>query len=99
MAVKFHCTKCARRFLDWGADKIKEGEGCDDCRGEFLELVGFDASKPAAKKKPALKRKRKKVVLPPEPTVDPDAEETNAAPSKIKETGGSSKTKASPVSK
>ncbi len=70
MAVKYTCSKCSKRFVDWGADKIKSGEGCDDCKGEFLELVAFDASKPAPKKKPTLKRKRRAKaaapVLPPE---------------------------------
>ncbi len=59
MAVKYSCTKCEKRFVEWGAKKIKAGEGCPDCDGEFLELVGFDAAKAAVKKKPALKRRRK----------------------------------------
>ena len=57
MAVKYSCTKCDKRFVEWGAKKIKSGEGCPDCDGEFLELVGFDAAKAAVKKKPALKRR------------------------------------------
>ena len=59
MAVKYSCTKCEKRFVEWGAKKIKAGKGCPDCDGEFLELVGFDAAKAAVKKKPALKRRRK----------------------------------------
>ena len=58
MGVKYSCTKCDKRFVDWGAEKIKAGEGCDDCKGEFLELVGFDAAQAAPKKKPSLTRKR-----------------------------------------
>lgn len=58
MAQKYSCTKCGKKFVDWGAKKIKAGDGCDDCKGEFLELIGFDATKAAPKKKPALKRKR-----------------------------------------
>ena len=58
MAVKYTCTKCSKRFVDWGVKKIKAGEACSDCTGEFLELVVFDSSKPAPKKKPTLKRKR-----------------------------------------
>ena len=68
MAVKYSCTKCGKRFVDWGAEKIKSSQGCSDCQGEFLELVGFDAAKTAVKKKPALKRKRRAaaVAAPPE---------------------------------
>lgn len=58
MAQKYSCTKCGKKFVDWGAKKIKAGDGCDDCKGEFLELVGFDAAQAAPKKKPALKRRR-----------------------------------------
>ncbi len=59
MAQKYSCTKCGKKFVDWGADKIKAGDGCDDdCKGEFLELIGFDAAQATPKKKPALKRKR-----------------------------------------
>ncbi len=58
MAQKYACTKCGKKFVDWGAEKIKAGEGCDDCKGEFLELVGFDAAQAAPKKKPSLTRKR-----------------------------------------
>ena len=59
MGVKYSCTKCDKRFVEWGAEKIKSGEGCPDCNGEFLELVGFDAAQTALKKKPALKRRRR----------------------------------------
>ena len=59
MAVKYSCTKCGKRFVEWGAEKIKSGEGCPDCGGEFLELVGFDAARAAVKKQPTLKRRRK----------------------------------------
>lgn len=60
MAVKYLCTKCDRKFVEWGVKKVKAGEACEDCKGESLELIGFDSSQPAPKKKPALKRKRKK---------------------------------------
>ncbi len=61
MAVKFRCTKCARKFVDWGVDKVKSGDACDDCHGEYLEQVGYDATQAAPRKKPALKRKRARV--------------------------------------
>ena len=61
MAVKFRCTKCNRKFIDWGVDKVKSGDACDDCHGEYLEQVGYDATQAAPRKKPALKRKRARV--------------------------------------
>lgn len=67
MTVKFACSKCSKRFVDWGADKIKAGDGCDDCKGEFLELIAFDSSKPVPKKKATLKRKQRVAVMEPEP--------------------------------
>jgi len=61
MAVKFRCTKCGRKFIDWGVDKVKSGDACEDCHGEYLEQVGYDATQTAPRKKPALKRKRARV--------------------------------------
>jgi hypothetical protein len=58
MAVKFRCTKCGRKFVDWGVDKVKSGEACEDCHGEYLEQVGYDATQAVPRKKPSLKRKR-----------------------------------------
>jgi len=58
MAVKFRCTKCSRKFVDWGVDKVKSGDACEDCHGEYLEQIGYDATQAAPRKKPALKRKR-----------------------------------------
>ena len=59
MAVKYYCTKCDRKFVEFGVEKVKAGDLCDDCRGEFLEVAGFNQAQAVAKKKPALKRKRK----------------------------------------
>ncbi len=67
MAQKYSCTKCDKKFVDWGAEKIKAGKGCDDCNGEFLEPIGFDAALAAPKKKPALKRKRAAAAKKPKP--------------------------------
>lgn len=61
MAVKFRCSKCGRKFVDWGVNKVKSGDACDDCHGEYLEQVGYDATQAAPRKKPALKRKRARV--------------------------------------
>ena len=79
MGVKYFCTKCDKRFVDWGAEKIKAGEGCDDCNGEFLELVGFDAAQAAPKKKPALKRKRAAAAKTPKPVAAKKLEPDSAA--------------------
>jgi hypothetical protein len=58
MPVKFRCTKCERKFVEWGVAKVKSGEACEDCHGEYLEPIGYDATQAAPRKKPALKRKR-----------------------------------------
>jgi len=60
MAVKYRCTKCERKFVDWGVEKVKAGEACEDCTGEHLEQIGFDPNATPVKKKPALKRARPK---------------------------------------
>ena len=53
MAAKYICTKCNRKFVDWGAEKM--GFQCPDCEESPLELVNFE---PVAKvkSKPTLKR-------------------------------------------
>lgn len=68
MVVKYRCTKCERRFVDWGVDKVRAGETCEDCQGEYLEQIGHETAKAPAKKKPALKRKRTKAKKEAEPT-------------------------------
>jgi len=61
MAVKYRCTKCDRKFIEWGVAKVKSGQACDDCHGEYLQQIGYDATQAAPRKKPALKRKRVRV--------------------------------------
>lgn len=79
MAVKFRCTKCNRKFIDWGVDKVKSGDACDECHGEYLEQVGYDATQAAPRKKPALKRKRARVPVEAEvPTLTSYDDETVA---------------------
>ena len=51
MAVKYHCTKCSRRFIDWGAKKI--GFMCPDCNQELVVLGGSTGK---TKSKPSLRR-------------------------------------------
>ncbi len=69
MAVKYRCTKCDRKFIEWGVAKVKAGKACEDCHGEYLQQVGYDATAAAPRKKPALKRKRVRVA--PEEEVAP----------------------------
>lgn len=38
MPVKYHCPKCERRFVDWGAEKL--GFKCPACPNEELVRVG-----------------------------------------------------------
>lgn len=66
MAVKYHCKKCGKRFMDWGAEKL--GFKCPD-DGEELVRAGMSDEK--VSKKPTLKRRVKKVV----PAVSLDDEE------------------------
>jgi len=63
MAVKYHCPKCEKRFIDWGAEKL--GFKCPDCDEEKLIEVSHSAAlvKARAKKKPARKKKKKKTVV------------------------------------
>lgn len=56
MPVKFHCPRCGRRYVEWGAEKL--GFKCPDCENEDLVRVGSADDRPA--KKPALKRAPKK---------------------------------------
>ena len=60
MSVKYHCPKCEKRFVDWGAKKLDFK--CPDCDEEQLVVVGFDPARVQRKKKPSLKRKPKTVV-------------------------------------
>lgn len=61
MAVKYRCTKCDRKFIEMGVAKVKAGQACDECHGEYLQQIGYDATQAAPRKKPALKRKRVRV--------------------------------------
>jgi len=60
MAVKYHCRKCGKRFVDWGAEKL--GYKCPDCEGEELIRVGSPDDKVV--KRPSLKRKPRRPVVP-----------------------------------
>jgi len=59
-AKKYHCRKCGRRFIDWGAEKLNYK--CPDCDGEELVRVGgvIDGST----KRPSLRRKVRRPVVP-----------------------------------
>ena len=56
MALKYHCRKCGKKYVEWGADKL--GFLCPQCDGE--ELVRVGGSGGAAPKKPSLKRTARK---------------------------------------
>ena len=60
MSVKYHCPKCERRFVDWGAEKLKYK--CPDCESEELVLVTHGESTTTSAK-PSLKRRTKKPIL------------------------------------
>lgn len=52
MGVKYHCPKCGKRFVDWGAKKLEFK--CPDCEDGQLVRFGGPESKPP--KRPSLKR-------------------------------------------
>ncbi|HIJ65855.1 MAG TPA: hypothetical protein HPP77_07875 [Candidatus Hydrogenedentes bacterium] len=95
MPVKFHCRKCGKRFVDWGAEKL--GFKCPDCEDEELLRIGAPEDKPA--KRPSLKRtetKRKvegtkvvealdREVEPEEVVADLDVEEEAEEPEEVDE--------------
>lgn len=70
MAIKYFCPKCDRKFIEWGATKL--GFKCPTCAEETLLKVGFNPDDKVVKK-PALKRRAKKVSV-------PDAEEEVLVP-------------------
>jgi DNA-directed RNA polymerase subunit RPC12/RpoP len=78
MAVKYHCRKCGKRFIDWGAEKL--GFKCPDCDNE--ELVRVGASEDKVVRKPSLKRRARRAVPTLHATEDdvlvPDIEEIEA---------------------
>lgn len=57
MAVKYHCPKCNKKYMEWGAEKL--AFKCPECSDEKLVLVGLAPGGPK-KKKPAAKKKRAK---------------------------------------
>lgn len=71
MAVKFHCRKCGKRFVDWGAEKL--AYKCPDCEDEELVRIGSTDDK--AVKRPSLKRKPRRVAV---ATVPDEEEEVSA---------------------
>ena len=60
--IKYYCPKCDRRFIEWGAQKL--GFKCPSCISEDLLRVGATGDEKAGKK-PSLKRRAKKAILPP----------------------------------
>jgi len=52
MPVKFHCRKCGKRFVEWGARKLEFK--CPECEDEALVQVGSPEDLPP--KRPSLKR-------------------------------------------
>lgn len=53
MAIKYHCRKCGKRFVEWGAAKFEFK--CPDCEGE--ELVRVGGAEEVSAKRPTLKRR------------------------------------------
>ncbi len=87
MAVKYHCRKCGKRFIDWGAEKL--GFKCPECENE--ELVRIGASDDKVVRKPSLKRRARRAVPTLHATEDdvlvPDIEEIEAEDVEVEEEG------------
>ncbi len=56
MPVKYHCLRCGKRYVEWGAEKL--GFKCPDCEGE--ELVRIGGAEDKGVRKTSLKRTAKK---------------------------------------
>lgn len=52
MPVKYHCPRCGKRYVEWGAEKM--GFRCPDCEEE--ELVRIGSPEDRSSKKTSLKR-------------------------------------------
>lgn len=55
MPVKYECPKCEKRFVDWGAEKLRFK--CPTCIGEQLVRVGSLEDRPV--RKPTLRKRAK----------------------------------------
>lgn len=55
MPVKYECPRCEKRFVEWGAQKLKFK--CPTCDGEELIRVGSGEDRPV--KKPTLRKRAK----------------------------------------
>ncbi len=53
MAIKYHCPKCGKRYVEWGAEKL--GFRCPDCQDE--ELIRVGASPDKLGQTPSLRRR------------------------------------------
>lgn len=55
MAVKYHCSGCSKRYVEWGAKKLNFK--CPDCGDEDLVRTGSPADVSVSNRpKPSLKR-------------------------------------------
>ena len=87
MAVKYHCPKCEKRFIDWGAEKL--GFKCPDCEDEKLIEVSHSAALVKARaKKPKPKRKKKKAVVTRRPVAVEEPLTAKAADGQLDELAG-----------
>ncbi len=68
MPVKYHCLRCGKRYVEWGAEKL--GFRCPDCEEE--ELVRIGAAEDKGVRKTSLKRTAKKDAAPTEDAIDED---------------------------
>ena len=85
MAVKYHCRKCGKRFVEWGAQKLNFK--CPDCKDEELVRVGLSEGK--AVKRPAAKRRVRRALpvvhATEEEVLAPDVEDIEAEEVEVEE--------------
>lgn len=84
MAVKYHCPKCDKRYVEWGAKKLDFQ--CPDCEEEKLVQIGSENSPSGTKakakakakaKKASLKRRKTKSAVVADPVLKPNENELN----------------------
>ena len=78
MAIKYHCRKCGKRFVEWGAAKLNYK--CPNCETE--ELVRVGPSEEKSTKRQSLKRKPRRSIpaahIAEEELIVPDIEQIEA---------------------
>jgi hypothetical protein len=65
VAVKYYCPKCGRRFVDWGAEKLRFKCPSESCEEQELVLSGSEASDAVDAAHKEKRSKKRKAIMPP----------------------------------